>query len=157
MIDEIVNLLKDNNLKLSFAESCTGGLLSAKVVNVSGASEVFNGGFVTYNNEMKMSLLGVDYDTLNKYSAVSKECAMEMAKGCKSKTGADISLSVTGYAGPGDTPEEPKGLVYIGYAYGNIVSAREFRFTGERNTIRNKAVERAIELIKEIILEYKGK
>lgn len=158
MIEEVVALLTELDLKLSFAESCTGGLVSSKIVGVSGASKVFMGGFVTYTNEMKRKMLEVSYKTLYDYTAVSAECAMEMAIGCMNATEADISVSITGYAGPYDSYEEPKGLVYIGCAYKHINYAKEFRFEGDRNEIREKAADKAIELIREILLqEYKGK
>lgn len=158
MLEEIVKLLSEYNLKLSCAESCTGGMIAAKIVGVSGASKVFLGGFVTYTNEMKHKMISVSNDTLEKYTAVSRECAMEMAHGCANATGADIAVSVTGYAGPYDSPEEPKGLVYIGCAYKDVNYAKEFRFEGERNEIREKAANSAIELVREILLnEYKGK
>lgn len=158
MIEEVVGLLSELDLKISFAESCTGGMIASKIVGVSGASKVFLGGFVTYTNEMKHKMIGVSNDILSKYTAVSRECAMEMARGCVNATGADIAVSVTGYAGPLDLPEEPKGLVYIGCAYKDINYAKEYRFDGERNEIREKAANSAIELIREILLnEYKGK
>ena len=157
-MEEVVKLLTEFNLKVSFAESCTGGMISSKMVGVSGASKVLLGGFVTYTNEMKMKMLGVSSKTLEKYTAVSKECAAEMAFGCLKETGADISVSVTGYAGPFDSPEEPKGLVYIGCAYKDVNYAKECRYEGERNEIREKAANEAIDLIREILLhEYKGK
>ena len=157
-MEEVVELLTEQNLKVSFAESCTGGMISSKMVGVSGASKVLLGGFVTYTNEMKQKMLGVSSETLEKYTAVSKECATEMAFGCRRETGADISVSVTGYAGPFDSPEEPKGLVYIGCAYKDVNYAKECRFKGERNEIREKAANMAIDLIREILLhEYKGK
>lgn len=158
MVFEVVSLLSELNLKISLAESCTGGMISSTIVGVNGASKVLLGGFVTYTNEMKMKMLNVSCDTLNKYTAVSNACAKEMALGCKNATGADIAVSVTGYAGPLDLPEEPKGLVYIGCAYKDINYAKEYRFDGERNEIREKAADSAMELIREILLnEYKGK
>lgn len=157
-MEEVVKLLTELNLKVSFAESCTGGMISSKMVGVSGASKVLLGGFVTYTNEMKIKMLNVSQSTLKKHTAVSAECAMEMALGCMKATGSDISVSVTGYAGPFDSPEEPKGLVYIGCAYKEVNYAKECRFEGERNEIREKAANKSIELIKEILLhEYKGK
>ena len=158
MIEEVVRLLLEMNLKISFAESCTGGMIASKIVGVSGASKVLLGGFVTYTNEMKMKMLNVSLDTLEKYTAVSDACAKEMAQGCRKVTGADISVSVTGYAGPLDLPDEPKGLVYIGCSYKDTNYAREYRLEGNRNEIREKAADSAIDLVREILLhEYKGK
>ena len=121
--ESVVEILKQNNLTLSIAESCTGGLLSATVVNCSGASSVFTEGIVTYSNEAKNKYLDVNEDIINKYGAVSEQTAYAMAKGMAKKANTDISLSVTGIAGPtGGTEQKPVGLVYIGcYIKGNII------------------------------------
>lgn len=151
-IEEIVvKLLLDRNLIISMAESCTGGMIASHIVNVSGASKVFKQSFVTYCDEAKHTILGVSWEILNEHTAVSSECAMMMAKGCKACSGSDIAISVTGYAGPGDSDEEPKGLVYIGCAYGDNVEVREYRFDGERIDIRKKAADSALYFVKEII------
>ncbi len=151
--DSVVRLLTEKNLILSMAESCTGGLTASRIVNVSGASEVFKQSFITYCNEAKRDLLGVKEETLNKYTAVSQECAAQMASGCKERTGSDIAVSVTGYAGPHDSESEPKGLVYIGCAYKDNVTVKEFRFSGTRTKIRENAAIKALNIIREIILE----
>ncbi len=144
---ELVNKLTKKQYMISTAESCTGGLLSAAIVDVSGASEVFGCGFVTYANEAKERLVGVDHATLERFGAVSPETAEEMALGCAKRAGADLGLSTTGIAGPdGGTDEKPVGLVYVGCAFhGKVVSERHV-FTGDRQTVRSKAVNAAIDL-----------
>lgn len=151
--DAVVRLLKEKNLILSMAESCTGGLTASRIVNVSGASNVFKQSFITYCDEAKMNLLGVKEDTLNRYTAVSSECAKEMALGCKKRANCDIAISITGYAGPDDSPKEPKGLVYIGCAYKDEVKVREFKFSGNRAKIRDNAAIKALNIIRKTILE----
>ena len=147
----VVKLLKEKELIISMAESCTGGIVASQIVNVSGASEVFKQSYVTYCDEAKHELLGVSWDILNEYTAVSRECAMMMAQGCKDRSRSDIAISVTGYAGPGNTEEEPKGLVYIGCAYQDKVEVKKFRFDGERIDIRKKAADSALHFAKEIL------
>lgn len=116
-IEEIITLLKNKNLKLAIAESCTGGLIASLITEISGASEVFECGFVTYSNYSKTNLLGVEEQLITQHGAVSDEVAIAMAKGAIQKTGADIAVSVTGIAGPnGGTQQKPVGLVYIAVA-----------------------------------------
>lgn len=111
----VVERLKENSLKLATAESCTGGLISKKITEISGASEVFDFGVCSYANFIKHKILGVSEVTLEKYGAVSARCAVEMAKGAALAANADIGVSTTGIAGPtGGTAEKPVGLVYIG-------------------------------------------
>lgn len=115
--ENVVKLLISRNLRLSTAESCTGGLISGLITSVSGASDVFEMGLCAYANRIKNEFLGVPEDELIKYSAVSSQTAIWMAKGIREKSGSDISVSVTGIAGPtGGTPEKPVGTVYVGYA-----------------------------------------
>ena len=152
IIEEIVvYLLKEKQLIISMAESCTGGMVASQIVNVGGASNVFKQSYVTYCDEAKHELLGVSWDILEKYTAVSQECAAMMAYGCKKRSASDIAISVTGYAGPGDSEEEPKGLVYIGCAYMDKVEVREYRFDGERLDIRMKAANSALCFARDII------
>lgn len=116
-LKRITDILKDGKKTISFAESCTGGLLASCLTDISGASEYFNESFVTYSNEAKNSILGVNKDTLNKYGAVSPEVALEMAEGLLKKTKADIAVATTGIAGPsGGSFSKPIGLIYIGIA-----------------------------------------
>ena len=146
--EKIVSELYARNQTLTTAESCTGGLLAGKILNVSGASAVYNEGHITYSNESKERLLGVKQDTLQQFGAVSKETAAEMAKGAALSAKADVGLSTTGIAGPtGGTPEKPVGLVYVGCYYNGEVTVEECRFTGNREQNRNAAVEAALQLL----------
>lgn len=133
----IIERLRERDQTLSVAESCTGGLLSDSFVNVSGASQVFMEGIVTYSNEAKVKRLGVKKETLEKYGAVSEETAREMVLGLKT----DAGISVTGIAGPlGGTDEKPVGLVYMGIRYGNDIRIEKKIFKGSRRKVREKAV-----------------
>lgn len=148
---EIVSLLKEKGLKVSFAESCTGGLLAASIVDTSGSSEVFNESVVTYSNEAKMKYLNVSSVTLEEFGAVSKETAIEMSKGVIKLTGADIGVSITGIAGPtGGTIEKPVGLVYIAVTYGQT-HVFEHIFKGSRLGVRTQAVLEAQKHILEVV------
>jgi len=154
-MDKLFVYLKENNLTISTAESCTGGMIASAITNVSGASGFFGTGVVTYSNEAKMKLIGVKKETLEKHGAVSKQTAEEMAKGVLSLGEADVSVAVTGIAGPtGGTPEKPVGLVYIGvsgkygtYAYRNI-------FDGNRDEVRQQTVKRAFELVYDYLIKF---
>ena len=122
----VVEKLKERHMTVAFAESCTGGLISKRITDVPGASEVFGFGFCTYANEAKMKILGVKEETLAAHGAVSEETAYEMAQGALNVSGADIAVAVTGIAGPGGgTPEKPVGLVYMGVATKNGVTVKK--------------------------------
>ncbi len=150
MLERIAKLLKEKNLWIATAESCTAGLLAHKLTNIPGSSEYFKGGIVAYSNEIKVKLLGVKEDTLEKYGAVSYETAVEMAIGIKNLMNVDIGISTTGIAGPGGaTPSKPVGLVYIGLA-GKEIKAKKFNFQGNR--LQNK--ERFAESALKMLLEY---
>ena len=152
--ESIVALLKEKNLTLTTAESCTGGMLSARLTNVSGVSEVFKQGFVTYSNRAKRKLLDVKKNTLKTYGAVSEKTAKEMAKNGAFITGSDICVSITGLAGPdGGTETTPVGLVYIACAYQNELRIREFHFKGNRQKIRELSTVNALTLLRSCILE----
>lgn len=134
---ELIDLLRSKGLKCTFAESLTGGMIACGIVDVPGASDVFEGSIVSYSDEFKMSVLGVSSDVIKTKTAVSSECAVEMALGVQRLSGADIAVSVTGYAGPGDGEDgTPCGTVYIGYADKNGSGALHERFIGRRNDIR---------------------
>ena len=154
----IIELLDSNKMTLSTVESCTGGLVSSTVVGVPGASEVFKCGFVTYSNKSKRKLVGVKKGTLDKYGAVSKQVATEMAKGGAAVSKSDVCISVTGIAGPdGGTDEKPVGLVYIGCYVRGDVKVKEFHFSGNRNKVRSLSAKNALILARECILEYISK
>lgn len=151
--EAVVNLLKGKNLTVTTAESCTGGLLAGRIMNVPGASSVYREGYITYANEAKEKLLGVRHETLETVGAVSKETAAQMAEGAARQAGAQAALSVTGIAGPdGGTPEKPVGLVYIGCHVAGRTRVEEFRFTGNRAKNRDYAVVRALTLLREELI-----
>ncbi|MBR1848987.1 MAG: CinA family protein [Lachnospiraceae bacterium] len=148
--EKLVTALKSKGAHISFAESCTSGLLAAGLVNVSGASEVFEASFVTYSNAQKCKVLGVKEESIEAYTEVSGIVAEQMAKGAKEKAGAEYALSTTGYAGPtGGTKENPVGTVYIGVATPESVKSYRYVFPGSREEVRNAAVEKAYQLLLE--------
>lgn len=150
----IVKMLKKNDLTVSTAESCTAGMLAARLVNVSGVSDVFKEGFVTYSNKAKRKRLEVQKSTLKKYGAVSEKTAKEMAKGGVFATNSDICIGITGIAGPdGGTEEKPVGLVYIACYINDKVTVKEFHFKGNRSKIREQSVVKALTLLRDCILE----
>lgn len=155
--DCVVKLLKKRGWTITTAESCTGGLLSARIVNVSGASEVLNSAIVTYANEAKHRLIGVSNKTLEKHGAVSEKTAREMAKGAAKLAGADVAISVTGIAGPtGGTKEKPVGLVYIGCRILDKTEVLECHFSGNRDKIREQTVVTALDFARRCILSHEG-
>jgi len=154
MEEAVVRLLLKNELTVTTAESCTGGLVAAKIVNVPGASEVFNEGFITYSNKAKRKVLDVSKATLKKYGAVSEETAREMALGGVFAADADACVAVTGIAGPdGGTEEKPVGLVYIACCLKNEVTVEECHFHGTRAEIREQAAMSVLDLLRRLILE----
>ena len=154
--DALIEHLREKHLTLGFAESCTGGLAAAAVVAVPGASDVFDESYITYSNEAKQRLLGVNPATLARYGAVSRACAQEMAQGARARSNADYALSVTGIAGPdGGTPEKPVGLVYIGFADKNGAFANEFLFKGDRTDVRTASIKNALNLLEQHLLKYR--
>lgn len=145
----IVKKLIENKMTISTAESCTGGLLAYKITNVSGSSEVFKEGFITYSYEAKSKYLNVLQETLKKYGAVSKEVATQMASGLAEKTSADIAISITGIAGPtGDTPDKPIGLTYFALTHNGVTNTYKRIFNGNREMVRTRATIFALNLIR---------
>lgn len=154
----VVDLLAANKKNITFAESCTGGLLSGRLVDVPGASEVYKAGIVTYSNKAKHKLLGVKKRTLRTFGAVSEQTAREMAKGVAELTEADVAVAVTGIAGPdGGTEEKPVGLVYIACKIGDHVEVSEYHFSGNRRKVRESTVAAALVLARRCILEHGSK
>lgn len=152
--DVIVELLKERDLSVTTVESCTGGLLAGRLVNVPGVSDVFKQGFVTYSNKAKRKLVGVKKATLLAHGAVSEKTAKEMAKGAILMTGADVAVSVTGIAGPdGGNEEKPVGLVYIACNVKGNMTVREFHFSGNRKKVREATVAAALVLLRDCVLE----
>ncbi len=152
--ETIIQLLKEQELTLTTVESCTGGMLSARLTNVAGVSAVFKQGFITYSNKAKRTFVGVKKMTLKKYTAVSEQTAWEMARGGAILTNSDVCVSVTGYAGPdGGEDGQPVGLVYIGCNVKGRIEVEEFHFSGDRREIRELAVVNALTLLRRCILE----
>ena len=140
-------LLRQLGMRMSVAESCTGGLISHLVTNVPGSSDYFLGGVTVYANEAKVRLLDVRWETLEKYGAVSGEIVMEMAEGVRTALAADVGLSVSGIAGPGGgTPEKPVGTVWIGLNAPSAGQAWCFKFIGDRLSVKEQAARMALQL-----------
>ena len=154
-IEQIVlELARERGMRLATAESCTGGLVGARLTEVPGASDVFLGAVVAYANEVKESALGVKTETLSEYGAVSAECALELAQGARRALGADIAVSVTGIAGPdGGSAEKPVGLVFFCAASEKETLAQEIRFSGDRDQIRRYATVAALHLLRRLLLQ----
>jgi len=147
------NLLKDRRFTIAVAESCTGGLISSRITNISGSSEYFERAMVTYSNGAKVEQLGIDEDLLHKYGAVSLEVARLMAEGIKAVSGTDIGLAVTGIMGPGGSTEnKPVGLVYIGICDDTLCTAKEFRFGDNRLLNKDRASQAALEILRRNLL-----
>ena len=151
--EQVVKLLQEKKIKISTTESCTGGFLAGTIVNVSGASEVFDEGYITYSNVAKHKILGVKEETLEQYGAVSEETAKEMAEGCAKAAGAQIAIGITGIAGPtGGTKEKPVGLVYMACMVNGEISVKEFHFSGNRSKIRETTTANALTFVRHCIL-----
>ena len=152
-MDKLNSILSKRNLKIAIAESCTGGLLSTALTAAAGASTFFDRGFITYSNVSKQEMLGVSQDILDMYGAVSQQCANAMAMGALKYSKANISVAVTGIAGPnGGDEQRPVGLVYIATAVsGKQPEVTRCDFSGSRTEIREKTCRRAIELLIETV------
>ena len=138
----------ENKVTFGTAESCTGGLISAFITDIAGASAVFYGGIVSYDNSIKEKLLGVHAETLREKGAVSSETALEMSAGAVRALGVDLAVSVTGIAGPGGgTDKKPVGLVYISVASQKGLSVTENHFSGDRESVRLQTVQKALSLL----------
>lgn len=149
----LVQELQKRNWSICTAESCTGGLLCSRIVDVAGASDVLNRSFITYANEAKEEILAVDHDTLAKYGAVSEQVARQMALGAAITASAHVGVGITGIAGPGGgTKEKPVGLVYIGCAVNGNVYVTKCFFQGTRREVREQAAETALEFVLECML-----
>jgi len=147
-------LLKKHSATLSTAESCTGGMLSMKITNIPGATEIFTGGVISYDNAVKVDELQVPKKTIKDFGAVSGEVAKAMAEGAQKKFGTTYSLAVTGIAGPtGGTPEKPIGTVWVALAEeGKETSTKLFHFAGDRNIIRERSADSALEMLRRRLL-----
>jgi nicotinamide-nucleotide amidase len=148
-IETIIKRLAEKNILVAVAESCTGGYISHIITNVSGSSEIFERGVVSYGNQSKIDILNVDPSVLEKFGAVSEEVAKQMAYGVRviSKT-CDIGIGVTGIAGPtGGTPEKPVGLVYIGFSTVKETFVKKYVFKTDRITFKQKVLEEVIQFL----------
>lgn len=152
-MEKIVNLLKEKKLTISCAESLTGGLFASLITNVSGASNVFKGGIVSYTNEIKQNVLKVNETTLSSVGAVSKDCCYEMANNVRSIFNTDLGVSFTGNAGPTASENKPVGLVYIGISYLDKTDVYELNLTGDRISIKNQCISYALNKIYDIIIK----
>ena len=150
---KLVQLLKKKKLKISLAESCTGGLLASSITSVSGSSEIFTLGLVTYSNQAKINILKVLKNIITKYGAVSHETCLSMVKNLNKISKTNISVSITGIAGPtGGSKEKPVGLVYIGIKRGNKVRINKHLFKRKgRTKIQKEAVRKSLDLILSVL------
>ena len=145
----IVKILIKKKLKISFAESCTGGLLASSITSINGASKIFNLGLVTYSNQAKGKFLKVNKNIIKKYGAVSYECCLAMVNNLSKISKANINVSITGIAGPnGGTKQKPVGLVYIGIKRGNKTQINKCFFKNKtRSSIQKATVKKALKLV----------
>ena len=153
LTSKVVKKLKKKKLKISFAESCTGGMLSSTITSISSSSKIFTMGLVTYSNQSKNSVLKVPKQIIRKYGAVSEQCCLSMVKNLSKISKTNISVSVTGIAGPnGGNKKKPVGLVYIGIKKGNTVKINKFLFKNkERLNIQKAAVKKSLNLILDVV------
>ena len=149
LANKIVTILNKKKLKISFAESCTGGLLSSSITSISGASKVFNLGLITYSNQAKINILKVNKNIIKKYGAVSHECCLAMVNNLSKISKATINVSITGIAGPkGGTKQKPVGLVYIGVKKGLKTQIYKCLFKSKkRSSIQKATVKKALDLV----------
>ena len=145
----IVKILTKKKLTISFAESCTGGLLASSITSISGASKIFNLGLITYSNQAKIKILKVNKNIIRKYGAVSHECCLAMVNSLSKISKANINVSITGIAGPnGGTKQKPVGLVYIGIKRGNKTQINKCFFKNKtRSSIQKATVKKALKLV----------
>ncbi|MFC2134248.1 nicotinamide-nucleotide amidohydrolase family protein, partial [Bacteroidota bacterium] len=154
LLEEVVaKLLIERGLRLSIAESCTGGLISNRLTNISGSSAYFDRGLITYSNAAKVELLHVNEDVVQDKGAVSLEIARQMAEGVRSVSGSDIGLAATGIMGPtGATFDKPVGIVYVGLADDKICTGKEFRFSEDRILNKERTAQAAMEMLRRHLL-----
>jgi nicotinamide-nucleotide amidase len=148
----VLELCKQRHLRIAVGESCTGGLLGARLTAVPGSSAVVQGGVIAYSNAAKTALLGVAPDTIERHGAVSEAVAIAMAAGARERLGAEIGIGITGIAGPdGGTPEKPVGLVWVAVDVAGTVQARGPRLVGDRGEIRFRATQAALDMARRLI------
>jgi nicotinamide-nucleotide amidase len=145
----VLDRCREQRLTIAVAESCTGGLLGARLTSVPGSSDVVLGGVIAYANDVKRDLLGVDESLIVRHGAVSEEVVRQMAEGARSRTGASVGIGITGVAGPaGGTPEKPVGTVWLGVALPDATRTLQVRLIGDREEIRRRATQAALELVR---------
>ena len=150
--DKISNMLKNQKLVIATAESCTGGLIAHTLTNISGSSEYFDRGIVTYSNRAKMELLDVPEDMLKKYGSVSMEVAKTMAKGVRIKSNVNIGISTTGIAGPtGGSKKKPLGLVFIAVSTERNTVVKKFNFSGDRSKNKESTCNAALDMLLNVL------
>jgi PncC family amidohydrolase len=150
--DKISNMLKNQKLVIATAESCTGGLIAHTLTNISGSSEYFDRGIVTYSNRAKMELLDIPENMLKKHGAVSMEVAKTMAKSVRIKSNVDIGISTTGIAGPtGDSKEKPVGLVFIAVSTERNTVVKKFKFSGDRSQNKKSTCDAALDMLLDVL------
>jgi nicotinamide-nucleotide amidase len=154
-VEELVlDLAREQRFSIAAAESCTGGLVAARLTSVPGSSEAFAGGVVAYDNRVKRELLAVSDGILSRHGAVSAETAAAMAQGIRRALGADVGVSVTGIAGPGGgTPEKPVGLVFISVESPGGASTRRFELPGDREAVRSRATGLALHMLRRVLAQ----
>jgi PncC family amidohydrolase len=150
---QLAELLRGRRLKLATAESCTGGLIADRLTDIPGSSDYFLGGFVAYAYEAKVAALGVSWDTLRAYGAVSRETVLEMARGARKALGADLAVAVSGIAGPGGgLPNKPVGTTWFGLVAVEGEWAQHFRFEGDRLQNKSSSAEAALQMLVDYLL-----
>ncbi len=150
-MEEFVEICKSKKITIATCESCTGGLLASKLCDISGISEIYKGGFVTYWNEIKEKIVHVQPETIQTYGVVSQEVAIEMAINTKKLMEVDLAISYTGNAGPSICDNKPVGRIYCGVCYHEDVYCFEFQLSGSRNEIRCQVIDESIQKIKKIV------
>ena len=154
MIDRIIKKLQKKRMKISVAGSCTGGLLSSQITSISGSSKVFSMGLITYSNQSKIKILNVPKKIIEKYGSVSEECCLSMVKNLKKISRADISISITGIAGPsGGSAKKPVGLVYVGIIKGTNIKVKKLLFNKNLNRVQIQKLtcSKVLQLLEESI------
>lgn len=152
MINKVVDILIKRKITIATAESCTGGMVISRIIDVPGTSDIVGVSFVTYSNEAKMKYLGVSEEILEKFTEVSEETAREMLLGLKKETGCGIAVATTGIAGPtGGTKDKPVGLVYTGVMYNDSLFIEKDVYEGDRFQVRKQATDRVFEMIYKIL------
>jgi nicotinamide-nucleotide amidase len=148
LLDKISDLLKKRNLTVATAESCTGGLVAHSLTNISGSSDYFDRGVISYSNESKNEMLGVSEKILKEYGAVSEQAAKAMADGVRTRSNVDIGLATTGIAGPtGGSKDKPVGLVYIAVSTSRDTNVKKFQFSGDRLQNKESTCNAALQML----------